>query len=46
MSWLRPLFLSMSLGAFMVSDAIAARPPSDPAGALAALADRYYEAQA
>jgi uncharacterized protein (DUF885 family) len=46
MSLLKPLFLSMALGACMVSGAFAARPSSDPANALAALADRYYEAQA
>lgn len=46
MSLLKPLFLSMCLGACLVSGAIAARPSPDPAGALAALADRYYEAQA
>ena len=46
MSWLRPLVLSLCLGACMASGAFAAGPSSDPAGALAALADRYYEAQA
>ena len=46
MSLLRPLFLSMILGACTVPGAFAAKPSSDPAGALAALADRYYEAQA
>ena len=46
MSLLRPFLLSLCLGACLASGAFAARPSSDPAGALAALADRYYEAQA
>jgi uncharacterized protein (DUF885 family) len=45
-SLLRSFILSSWLGAFALPGAIAAKPPVDPAGVLAALADRYYEAQA
>ena len=46
MSLPRTLLLSICVGACMVSHACAAKPTSDAAGALAALADQYYEAQA
>jgi uncharacterized protein (DUF885 family) len=46
MSLLRSFILTLGLGACAVSCTFAAKPPVDPAGALAALADRYYEAQA
>ncbi len=46
MSLLKSFLLLVCLGACTVSNAIAAKGPSDPAGALATLADQYYEAQA
>ncbi|MFL6698948.1 MAG: DUF885 domain-containing protein [Vitreoscilla sp.] len=46
MSLLKFLLLSVCLGASMVSQALAAKASNDPAVALAALADQYYEAQA
>jgi uncharacterized protein (DUF885 family) len=46
MSLLKSFLLSACLVACMVSHAFAAKGSSDPAGALATLADQYYEAQA
>ena len=46
MSLLESFLLSVWLGACMLSPAFAASQSADPAGALAALADQYYEAQA
>lgn len=46
MSLLKSLLLSVCLGAWMASHAFAQQRSSDPASALAALADQYYEAQA